>query len=136
MGNETAANCPNLRERVTGVEPATLCLASTRSSQLSYTRRARKPCSFSLSEGQPAAPVVCPDPSSATTPPLLRAAPRRDRPSAAGELDRHRPVRVDVQVDVAADAGPLGVDRDGGDVPRGQVDALKAREGGHVAPRP
>ena len=26
------------RERVTGIEPATLCLASTRSSQLSYTR--------------------------------------------------------------------------------------------------
>lgn len=25
-------------ERVTGIEPATLCLASTRSSQLSYTR--------------------------------------------------------------------------------------------------
>ena len=25
------------RERVTGVEPATLCLASTRSGQLSYT---------------------------------------------------------------------------------------------------
>ena len=30
-----------VRERVTGVEPATLCLASTRSSQLSYTRRAK-----------------------------------------------------------------------------------------------
>lgn len=29
---------PLARERVTGVEPATLCLASIRSSQLSYTR--------------------------------------------------------------------------------------------------
>src|SRR6187455_224661 len=33
---------PKNRERVTGVEPATLCLASTRSGQLSYTRRTRK----------------------------------------------------------------------------------------------
>src|SRR5439155_3553653 len=30
------------RERVTGVEPATLCLASTRSSQLSYTRKSEE----------------------------------------------------------------------------------------------
>ena len=30
---------PRNGERVTGVEPATLCLASTRSSQLSYTRK-------------------------------------------------------------------------------------------------
>ena len=29
-------------ERVTGVEPATLCLASTRSSQLSYTRKSEE----------------------------------------------------------------------------------------------
>jgi CheY-like chemotaxis protein len=39
-------------ERVTGVEPATLCLASTRSSQLSYTRRAKKACTFKASGGQ------------------------------------------------------------------------------------
>ena len=33
---------PRNRERVTGVEPATLCLASTRSSQLSYTRKSEE----------------------------------------------------------------------------------------------
>jgi hypothetical protein len=33
---------PGNRERVTGVEPATLCLASTRSSQLSYTRKSEE----------------------------------------------------------------------------------------------
>jgi hypothetical protein len=31
-------------KRVTGVEPATLCLASTRSSQLSYTRVGKSNC--------------------------------------------------------------------------------------------
>src|SRR5205809_3765205 len=129
MGNETAAKCLKFRERVTGVEPATLCLASTRSSQLSYTRRARKPCSFSLSEGQPALPR--PGPRA-----LLRAAPHRHRPSAAGELDRDRPVRVDVQVYAAADAGPLDVDGDGGDVPRRQVDTLEPRNARHGTPGP
>src|SRR5207249_995 len=65
----------------------------------------------------------------------LRAAPRRDRPPAAGELDRHRSVGVDVQVDAAAHVGPPDVDRDGGDVPRGEVDAPQpwdARHGAHV----
>src|SRR5881397_2044572 len=36
------AKCLKFRERVTGVEPATLCLASTRSSQLSYTRKSEE----------------------------------------------------------------------------------------------
>ncbi len=35
-----------LRERVTGFEPATSCLASTRSSQLSYTRTQRGECTI------------------------------------------------------------------------------------------
>src|SRR5205807_9295612 len=69
------------------------------------------------------------------SPPLLRA-PRRDRPSAAGELDRDRSVRVDVQVDAAADVGPLDVDGGGGDVPRRQVDALQPRNARHGAPGP
>ena len=37
-----AAKSLNLRERVIGVEPTTLCLASTRSSQLSYTRKSEE----------------------------------------------------------------------------------------------
>src|SRR5439155_10305417 len=47
-----------VEKRVTGVEPATLCLASTRSSQLSYTRRASTLCSVSLLGGQPVPRVV------------------------------------------------------------------------------
>src|SRR5437879_7956513 len=35
-------HAPGSTERVTGVEPATLCLASTRSSQLSYTRKSEE----------------------------------------------------------------------------------------------
>src|SRR5439155_22321368 len=66
----------------------------------------------------------------------LRAAPRRDRPPAAGELDRHRSVGVDVQVDAAAHVGPPDVDRDGGDVPRGEVDAPQPWDARHGAPRP
>src|SRR5438093_4907906 len=71
-----------------------------------------------------------------TRPPPLRAAARRDRPPAAGELDRHRSAGVDVQVDAAAHVGPPDVDRDGGDVPRGEVDAPRARDARHGAPRP
>src|SRR5215510_4407377 len=37
---------PRNRERVIGIEPTTLCLASTRSSQLSYTRRRAIPASY------------------------------------------------------------------------------------------
>src|SRR5262249_43727280 len=37
-----SARLPRNGERVTGVEPATLCLASTRSSQLSYTRKSEE----------------------------------------------------------------------------------------------
>jgi hypothetical protein len=33
---------PRNRERVIGIEPTTLCLASTRSSQLSYTRKSEE----------------------------------------------------------------------------------------------
>src|SRR5207244_10821949 len=53
----TARTRRRTTKRVTGVEPATLCLASTRSSQLSYTRKSEEsPCSFPRFEGQPQCP--------------------------------------------------------------------------------
>src|SRR5262249_4498201 len=65
---------------------------------------------------------------------LLRA-PRRHRPPAAQEVDGDRPVRVDVQDDVAANVSSLDVDREGGNVPRDEVDASRLRDTRHGTPR-
>ena len=58
------------RKRVTGIEPAALCLASTRSSQLSYTRigmkkhlyHTRKSSQPRTSPGGQQHPVILPKP--------------------------------------------------------------------------
>src|SRR5581483_8536468 len=79
------------RERVTGDEPATLCLASTRSSQLSYTREREEGVVVARVSrvNRASAEVYLPQDADVVL-------DRRPHPEHAGHPQQHHPRAVEV----------------------------------------